>query len=89
MTGSVHTEQMIAGRMMNGRQEGCMGVVSDLLKNIELPEMIQIKFDGTILRQPIPEVIAAQMKQEKIAGGLNLACVLRSRQEAEASPISA
>lgn len=86
MTGSVHTEQMIAGRMMNGRQEGCMGVVSDLLKNIELPEMIQIrqKFDGThIETDRIPEVIAAQMKQEKIAGrfkpGMRVAITAGSR----------
>ncbi len=63
-----------------------MGIVSELLKDIEIPEMVSIRqnFDGThIETEKIPEVIAEQMGQEKITSrfhpGMRVAITAGSR----------
>ena len=63
-----------------------MGIVSKLLKDIQIPEMVSIRqnFDGThIETEKIPEVIAEQMGQEKITSrfhpGMRVAITAGSR----------
>ena len=47
-----------------------MGIVSELLKDVKIPEMISVrqKFDGTCIEtDKIPSIIREQMMQDKIA----------------------
>ncbi len=63
-----------------------MGVVSDLLKEVAIPPMVTIRqnFDETHMeREQIPEIVAAQLAQEKIASrfapGMEVAITAGSR----------
>lgn len=63
-----------------------MGIVSELLKNVEIPKMITIRqqFDNTqIAKEEIPQVIMDQLSQEKIASrfqpGMEVAITAGSR----------
>lgn len=63
-----------------------MGVVSELLKDVPVPKMIEIrqKFDGTCIpKEEIPEVVHEQMGQEKIKSrfkpGMRVAITAGSR----------
>lgn len=63
-----------------------MGIVSELLKNVEIPKMVTIRqqFDNTqIAKEEIPQVIMDQLSQEKIASrfrpGMEVAITAGSR----------
>ena len=66
--------------------EAEMGIASELIKNVRLPEMVSIRqnFDGThIETDMIPEIIREQMMQDRIASqfrpGMRVAITAGSR----------
>ena len=67
-------------------KEAGMGIVSELLKDVKIPEMISVrqKFDGTCIEtDKIPSIIREQMMQDKIASqfrpGMRVAITAGSR----------